>query len=1152
MMTSESIIAITLLAASALTSGFFAYMHSLRRQAYLMLWSAGWCLLALHYLSPALEPWMAVAPWQAAVNEWLLAAAALLFFSTAQVYTNTEPWVRPQIAAGGVFALWSAAYYLHVIAVSPQLGVAVVLAVIAWTFYQESQRHETFADLLLAGSFLSWSAIVIGELLLRAHIASSLRAMELLPQLFAAALMVMGLYEEEKRRVEQNMLALSNVNLETSSFGGPEIQQMLSHALERVLSVVRMPAGALFLHHGHAQGPTSVVAVGLAENFCAIAQEEGLDDHLVDMVARLGGLVVFRDLGRDASWTALEGEEAFRRFRQLAMSQHLRTVVGISLQAKEQAFGVLFLGTPDTRRFTAAELRLLLALGHQIGMAVENSYLVQQSSRRTQELHMLNEIGRALSSTLDPDTLFETILSEIKRLFDVSHFCVALHDTARNEIKLEVEMSDGEVLPKRSRPFGGNSVIEYLMRTRQPILIRENYTEEMRKLGLEPHTSHKGSFCGVPLLLYERPIGAMVLQSPQERALDYGHLEMMRVLASEAVIALENARLFREERAKSRRLSLFNNISRNIITTLNPDEMLAKIAEELEQVLDYSHIGIGLMDYSAKEIVIQAEAGQRKGALGRRLGLDGNVVGRVARTGQMAVVSYDAQHSTGEPVLEGSDSAIALPIVYADQLHGVLYVETDRTSDFPQEEVLFLGTLADLISGALHNAIAFQKAQEQAITDGMTGLKTHRFFMEALSAEWKRSTRAGRSFSVVLMDLDRFKFVNDFYGHLDGDLVLQRVAHILELNSRRSDVVARYGGDEFVILMPETDSTQSHQMAAKLRSWICSDPVLREKNVTSSFGVATFPLNGSTPQELIQVADASMYLSKHQGGNAVSTADQFNPDDSRQWKRDVLDAYLGVTLKRLFSTGPDAFVEIYSRIEQFARSLAETESSSKRGVADHAPGSSGEACFEPLPPIVMDTLTSLALAVDAKDQFTQGHSHKVSSYAVLIAEAVGLDGREIEEVRLGGMLHDVGKVGIMESILNKNGPLNPDEWEAMKRHVEYGAKLLEPLRGTENIRDMVAHHHEFFDGSGYPEGLTGGQIPMGARIIAIADAYDTITSERTYKKARTPEEAFQELDRCGNAQFDPELVRVFISRLREMPNPLILNPTLAQEPEVFH
>ncbi len=391
----------------------------------------------------------------------------------------------------------------------------------------------------------------------------------------------------------------------------------------------------------------------------------------------------------------------------------------------------------------------------------------------------------------------------------------------------------------------------------------------------------------------------------------------------------------------------------------------------------------------------------------------------------------------------------------------------------------------------MHNARNFQKAQEQAITDGMTGLKTHRFFMEALTSEWKRSTRAGYSFSLVLLDLDRFKFVNDFYGHLDGDLLLQRVANILELNCRRSDVVARYGGDEFVILMPETDAAQGHQLAAKLRSWICSDAVLRDKNVTSSFGVATFPLNGSTPQELIQAADASMYLSKHQGGNTVSTAEQYNSDDARIWMRDVLDAYLGVALKRQFATGPDAFVEIYSRIEQFARSLAETESGSQHSDASSESGLPKNASYEPLPPIVMDTLTSLALAVDAKDQFTQGHSSKVSSYAVVIAEAMGLGSAEIEAVRLGGMLHDLGKVGIVDSILSKNGPLNPEEWEAMKRHVEYGSKLLEPLRGTESIRQMVAHHHEFFDGSGYPDGLAGEQIPLGARIIAIADAYDT-------------------------------------------------------------
>jgi len=566
---------------------------------------------------------------------------------------------------------------------------------------------------------------------------------------------------------------------------------------------------------------------------------------------------------------------------------------------------------------------------------------------------------------------------------------------------------------------------------------------------------------------------------------------------------------------------------------------LSKIAAELEQGLDYSHIGIGLMEYSSKEVVIQAEAGNRKGALGKRLGLDGNIVGRVARTGQMAMVSYrNALENCGEPVLEGSASAIALPIVYADMLHGVLYVETDQSADFPQEEILFLGTLADLISGALHNAYAFQKAQEQAITDGLTGVKTHRFFMEALSGEWKRATRAGRPFSLVLMDLDRFKFVNDFYGHLDGDIVLQRVAHILENNCRRSDVVARYGGDEFVVLMPETDCEQSHQLAAKLRAWIAADPVLHDKNVTSSFGVATFPIHGSTPQELIQVADASMYLSKHQGGNVVSTADHFNPDESKQWKRDVLEAYLGVTLKRQFTTGPDAFVEIHSRIEQFARSVSETRQATS------------DLSCEPLPTVVMDTLTSLALAVDAKDQFTQGHSQKVSGYAVLIAESMSLSTAEIEEIRLGGMLHDVGKVGIPEPILSKCGPLNPDEWEIMKKHVEYAAKLLDPLSGTERLCAMVRHHHEFFDGSGYPQGFAGSQIPLGARIIAIADGYDTITSERTYKKAHTPEEAILELERCSGAQFDPELVRAFVARLRRLPHPLI-EPASTQEHEAI-
>jgi len=443
-----------------------------------------------------------------------------------------------------------------------------------------------------------------------------------------------------------------------------------------------------------------------------------------------------------------------------------------------------------------------------------------------------------------------------------------------------------------------------------------------------------------------------------------------------------------------------------------------------------------------------------------------------------------------------------------------------------------LRTLADLIAGALHNSLSFQKAQEQAITDGLTGVKTHRFFMEALSAEWKRSTRAARAFALVLMDLDRFKFVNDFYGHLEGDLVLQRVGQILETNCRRSDVVARYGGDEFVILMPETTMEHARQLATKLKGWVSSDPLLREKNISASFGIASYPLHGSSPQELIQVADASMYLSKHQGGNAVSTADHFDPNEAKKWKRDVLEAYLGVTLKRLFSTGPDAFEEIYQRLKQFTESLAATESTN--GTPSPTPfGSQG------LPQAVLDTVTSLAFAIDAKDHYTQGHSQKVSAYAALIAEGLEMTDAEVEEIRLGAILHDIGKVGIPETILNKSGPLNPEEWEIMKSHVIFGAKILDPLTPLAAVRQMVLHHHEFFDGSGYPEALSGNHIPLGARIIAVADAYDTITSDRTYKKGRPAMDALAELERCANAQFDGALVELFVRTMRQLPNPII-------------
>jgi diguanylate cyclase (GGDEF)-like protein/putative nucleotidyltransferase with HDIG domain len=1130
----QNFISLALLIATTLVAGFFAYIYNIKRQTYLLLWTAGWTVFGLHYLGQALAQGAPSSPYDNALDHWLYTLSGLLFFLGAQIYSQRKPWKIPALVLAVLLGLWAAANAVHVISISEVIPASMLYVAVAAVFWQESRRQETLADRLLGVSFAAWGVLWVSLHFLNGAPelqGASIGVVAAAPCAFVAMLMVMALYEEEKRRIERNMLALSNLNLATSSFVGGEIQRMLSQALDRVLGVVRLPAGALFLHHGDPQGPTSVVAVGLSDDFCRAAQNEGLDDYLVSLVARLGGLLGFRDL-RDDSLSALEKEQSIRRFRDLALAQGLRSVVAISLQAKEQAFGVLLLGTPDSRRFTPAELRLLLALGHQIGMAVENSYLIQQTARRSEELHVLNEIGRALSSTLNKEDLMRKVWEELRRLFDVENFYIAELDPLRDEMHFDLEMIDGARMPKRTRP-AGNYITEYIIRTRQPVLIRDNFVAEIKKLGVEPIRG-KGCFCGVPLVAYDHAIGAMAVFSEHERTFDEGHLELLRVLASEASIAIENARLFHEERTKARHLTLLNTISRNAIATLNPDEMLAKITEQLEDGLTYDHIGIGVLDYATREIVIQAEAGKRRGTLGRRIPLGAGLIGQVARNGHMAAYrAASPADSALKPLLPDSVAAIALPVFYAEQLHGILCIESSVPADFSEEEVLLLRTLADLIAGALHNALSFQKAQEQAITDGLTGVKTHRFFMEALSAEWKRSTRAGRAFALVLMDLDRFKFVNDFYGHLEGDLVLQRVGHILETNCRRSDVVARYGGDEFVILMPETNMEHARQLANKLRGWVSSDPLLREKNISASFGIACYPLHGSSPQELIQVADASMYLSKHQGGNTVSTADHFDPNEAKKWKRDVLEAYLGVTLKRLFATGPEAFEEIYQRLTQFTESLAATETGN--GKPSTAPAQGPQA----LPQAVLDTVTSLAFAIDAKDHYTQGHSQKVSAYAALIAEAMQMSDAEVEEIRLGGVLHDIGKVGIPENILNKSGPLNPDEWETMKSHVKFGAKILDPLTPLARIREMVLHHHEYFDGSGYPDAIGGEKIPLGARIIAIADAYDTITSDRTYKKARKAGDALTELERCANAQFDGAIVEIFVRTLRALPNPVI-------------
>ena len=353
-----------------------------------------------------------------------------------------------------------------------------------------------------------------------------------------------------------------------------------------------------------------------------------------------------------------------------------------------------------------------------------------------------------------------------------------------------------------------------------------------------------------------------------------------------------------------------------------------------------------------------------------------------------------------------------------------------RTRSRPQD-VLIMNTLADLLATALHNSFVFQKLQQQSITDGLTGIKTRRFFWEALSSEWKRASRSGRPFSVVLIDLDKFKEVNDTQGHLEGDLVLARVGRLLEQKCRQSNVVARYGGDEFIILMPETGVEQAQVLAERLRLWLSTDPMLSEHHITGSFGVASFPVHGFSAEEIIRVADAGMYVSKHAGGDRVSTAEEFEDGESAAVQRQLISGYIEGFLQRQH-TGPE-------HLEELLATLKKTD------------------CGKPGRGMQCSRIERIDRGAHPRRRISRVEwlgTRRIggSLFRNDGESALGLPLQEIAELIYVARVHDVGKIFVPERILNKAGPLTDEEFALVKAHAHVGAEIVGTIPAARRCR----------------------------------------------------------------------------------------------------
>jgi diguanylate cyclase (GGDEF)-like protein len=383
--------------------------------------------------------------------------------------------------------------------------------------------------------------------------------------------------------------------------------------------------------------------------------------------------------------------------------------------------------------------------------------------------------------------------------------------------------------------------------------------------------------------------------------------------------------------------------------------------------------------------------------------------------------------------------------------------------------VLLTGLTVSVVRGWVRELVS--RLSDAAVTDPLTGLLNRRAFEELIELELERSRRSGRPLSLLVLDLDRFKEVNDRHGHQSGDAVLQRVSTLLSEAKRRVDRLARVGGEEFAMLAPETDAGAAYVLAERLRAEVRRSFLEHDPQLTVSVGVADAIADAGDAGSLLKKADRALYGAKRLGRD-----------------RSV----------------------IYS-----------TDLGSMLGESAH-----GKTTSE----VHLATVLTLAEALDIRDTGAALHSRIAGHYAELMALELGLPAAEVERVRLAGVLHDIGQIGIPDSILQKSGPLTDAEWVEMRRHPELGARLL-AAPGFDDIREWVLAHHERPDGRGYPRGLKADETPLEARILAVADAYEAMTVDRPYRPAIGEQAAREELRQSAGSQFDPDVVDALLRAL---------------------
>ncbi|MBR5304821.1 MAG: diguanylate cyclase [Candidatus Gastranaerophilales bacterium] len=386
-------------------------------------------------------------------------------------------------------------------------------------------------------------------------------------------------------------------------------------------------------------------------------------------------------------------------------------------------------------------------------------------------------------------------------------------------------------------------------------------------------------------------------------------------------------------------------------------------------------------------------------------------------------------------------------------------------------------------------------------TDSLTGLSNHKKLQEDLSREINKNIGTDKTTAFCIFDIANISNINNELGHAKGDEVIKEVANKIKKNVRNTDILGRYAGDEIAIIMPDTSESEAKYVCEFLLYNLACTMFDDLGQLKFSCGISMFPTSTNKQDKLTILAEQALFISKSKRAQS-GQSEIVSTSDYNFWDDEALKCFAQVLTKKHATIGIDIEEEL---INQFHNENIVSN--------EH----------------LLDVVSSLASTIDAKDTYTKGHSAAVSRYAEALARAINLPASEVERIKLGALLHDIGKIGIPEHVLRKPTMLSDDEWKIMKQHPAIGAdKVLMPNKSLHDLIPMVKYHHEHIDGSGYPYGLKGDEIPLSARIVAVADAYHALISDRPYRKGLSVHKACEILKMGSGVQWDRELIRQFI------------------------